>query len=377
MKRRELPSRRVLLAGALCVGASARDTVSVKEIQMALRLSMAGDAARSIAEKLKRQKRSPLIEGRHVVFTVDTPARQVALAGVVAPDRPLPMRKLAGTTVWVSVHEFSEDARFTYHFLVDGQPLADPWNRERSGEAESVVSMPRHRLPREAQPEPGVPRGELRAGRSVDGHQATWYVPKQHGGAPVPLMVVHDCAGYLTAKLPEILDSLIARKRIPPVVGLLLDPRSREEYEDLSEAYPKWLHAQLRAAPPPGITLRDDPASRAVMGAASGGLAGFHAAWTMPGLFGRILCQSANFAANRQALQYSEVVRSSPPKPLRLCMTLGAHDPEAVRDSNHLLWGALRQHRYDFVPIEDEGFHSFDTWQQQLPRALEALWRAA
>ncbi len=345
---------------------------------MALKLSMAGDASRSIADRLKRQKQSPLIEGRHVVFAVDAPSREVVLGGVVALDRPIPMRKLAGTTVWVSVHEFGEGVKFTYHFLLDGQPSADPWNPRRDASDQSVAAMPKYRPPREAQPDASVPRGELRAAEpSFNGQKATWYVPKQQGGEAAPLMIVHDGAGYIAAKLPEILDSLIARRRIPPLVALFLEARPNREYEDLSDAYPSWLRAGLAVAPPAGIRLRDDPSSRAVIGAASGGLAAFHATWTLPGVFGRVLCQSANFAANRQASQYPEAVRSSPPKPLRLSMTLGAHDPEAVRDANHLLWGALRQQRYSFAPIDDEGFYSFDTWQRQLPKALEELWRVS
>ncbi len=359
--------RREWFAAAAGVLVGAAERVPLKDIETALKLSMAGDAARALANRLRAARRSPLIEGRRLAFVFEGAARQVEVAGLAAPDGPLAMRRLPGAAVWVSLHEFGDDVRFSYHLVVDGKPMPDPWNAERTPDGESVVVMPRYRAPRECEPGPGVPRGQFQALG-----QAAAYVPP---GSPAAVLVVLDGSGYRAAKLPEILDSLTARRRMPPLLALFLETALPAEALAPSPAFANMLREGVLREAGARWELPAAPAGRAILGAGAAGLAAFHAAWQAPEVFGRVLTQAANFAAHPEALRYPEWIRAAPPKPLRLHMTLASHDPEAVRDANHLVWGALRQQRYDFTSHESDGFASFDTWQQQLPRALEEWWR--
>jgi enterochelin esterase-like enzyme len=359
--------RREWFAAAAGALAGAAERVALKDIETALKLSLAGDAAHALANRLRAVRRSPLIEGRRLAFVFEGAARQVEVAGMVAPDRPFAMRRLPGAAVWVSLHEFGDDVRFSYHLVVDGKAMPDPWNVERTPDGESVVVMPRYRVPRECEPGPGVPRGRFETLT-----QAAAYVPP---GPPAALLLVLDGSGYRAARLPAILDSLTARRRLPPLLALFWEGALPAEALTPAPAFANSLREGVLREAGGRWNLPADPADRAILGAGAAGLAAFHAAWQAPEVFGRVLTQSADFAAHPEALRYPEWIRAAPTKPLRLHMTLASHDPEAVRDANHLVWGALRQQRYDFTSYESDGFRSFDTWQQQLPRALEELWR--
>lgn len=227
--------------------------------------------------------------------------------------------------------------------------------------------MPHYRVPHECEPDRGIARGQFHPLG-----EATAYVPAQ---APAALLVVFDGPAYRSARLPEMLDSLAARRRVPPLVALFLDSPAPPSALAPSPAYAHELRDGLLGTAGSRWKLPEAAPARAVLGAALGGLAAFNAAWQAPDVIGRVLTQSANFPASPEALQYPEVIRAAAARPIRAHLTLSEHDPEGVRDANHLVWGALRQQRYQFTSHEDEGFGSFDTWQQQLPRALEELWR--
>ncbi|MGH9657888.1 MAG: esterase family protein, partial [Bryobacteraceae bacterium] len=104
------------------------------------------------------------------------------------------------------------------------------------------------------------------------------------------------------------------------------------------------------------------------------------AAWHFPEIFGRVLSQSGSFVSIEKGHTFPDLVRAAERKNIRGYMSVSSNDNEARQwgswvDANHLLWGALRQKKYDFVYSEDEGFHNWYTWELQLPDALAALWK--
>jgi hypothetical protein len=312
-------------------------SVSVKDVQTALKLSMAGDASKSLAARLSAERKSPLIDGRSVALIVENP-KPVVLTGALARFERIAMRRLPGTTVQVHVMEIEKDQKVPYALEVDGAPLPDPWNPT------AVVTMPDYKPPREAG---GEFHGETRS--LQDG--VLVHAPKAVD--PLPLMIVLDGPLYTQAALPQIAG---AAKQVPPMV-LAMAPAGADPHTVL-------------AAVSKEFRLRDDPPARCVMGAAAEGFRAFAAAWKASDVFGRVLAQSAHFPERG----FPDTLRNSPTKPIRGFLSAGRNDPVSVVDANHLVWGALRQKAYPIVCREDEGFACIYSWQKLLPAALAQAW---
>lgn len=380
-----IPIAAVVIAVVATLGTThaASSRVKPKDVETALKLHIAGDTAKSLAQRLQSEKRSPLVDGRKVVFVLESEAAQPPkLIGDVSGGRDWRMERLPGTRIWVFLHEFPEDQKFTYRYEVDGKASADPWNSEQDSRGASLVIMPKYRAPRESAPssQPGEVKPLSFHSRILDSERKGWiYVPRQYSGEPAPVMIFQDGSGYRNAHLPEILDSLIEKKKIPVLVAVMLDPvRRSEEYDTVSDRYGRFLRDEVLPLIRKDYPLLDDPMSRGVAGISSGGICAFSAAWFLPETFGRVLSQSGSFVSIEKGNTYPDLVRAAPKKNIRGYMSVSSNDLDNRfgnwEDANHLLWGALRQQGYEFFYHEDEGFHNWFTWELQLPEALVRTW---
>ena len=188
---------------------------------------------------------------------------------------------------------------FGNHLVED--PLNPPWRRTRSAPTRSArpsgyveppwaVHDPRRRVgssSRSTRRERGLRRG----------HHATVYLPAGFATpAPYPLLVVHDGGDYLRyAALGTVLDNLIHRGELPPMVAAFIQPGERlVEYAD-DRATPSSSPTELvpRSSEFAAATTR---AGRCLMGASFGAVASLSPRGAHPGLFGRLLLQSGSFA---------------------------------------------------------------------------------
>src|SRR6478672_4276863 len=86
----------------------------------------------------------------------------------------------------------------------------------------------------DSQPQAGVPKGAvtkhvLAPGRFYPGtpHNYSVYVPSQYAaGKPAPFMIFLDGGGRLGngERVPVVLDNLIAKGELPPMIGIFVDP---------------------------------------------------------------------------------------------------------------------------------------------------------
>src|SRR5581483_11380341 len=84
----------------------------------------------------------------------------------------------------------------------------------------------------------GVPKGKVTKmepwkSKVFDGTVRDWwiYVPAQYDGSkPAAVMVFQDGGSYVNEKgqfrVPVVFDNLIAKKEIPPMIGIFLNPGS-------------------------------------------------------------------------------------------------------------------------------------------------------
>ena len=232
------------------------------------------------------------------------------------------------------------------------------------------------------------------------------YIPKQLAqGQPAPFMVVQDGHSYVK-RMVNIMDNMIAAKRLPPMVLVLAasggsDAQGSErglEYDTVSGRYSDWVEQELLPAVSQryGITFTSDPEGRATMGGSSGAAAAWTMAWFHPERYHKVLSYSGTFvnqawppdpATPRGAWEYhATLVPKAAKKPIRIWMEVGEKDnrydnPENTWHNwplaNNRMADVLKKKGYDYRYVFALGAGHVDNRvvMQTLPAALEWLWR--
>ncbi len=265
----------------------------------------------------------------------------------------------------------------------------------------------------------GVPRGTVHAftmesadskiypGLTGPYTRHVWvYVPSQYvAGTPAPFIVAQDGKSY-TNRLPVILDNLIAERRVPAMIAVMIDSGGGDgkgserglEYDTVSDKYAAFIESEVlpKIAKDYSVTFTTDPEGRAAMGGSSGGAAAFTMGWFRPDLYRRILTYSGTYvdqespenpASPHGAWEYHEhLIGQCDPKPLRIWLQVGSRDNGFNRDeaslhnwvlANQRMAAALKSkgYHYRFVYCEGAGHVDRKAVGQTLPGALEWLWR--
>jgi enterochelin esterase-like enzyme len=235
----------------------------------------------------------------------------------------------------------------------------------------------------------------------------TVYIPSQYvPGTPAALLVSHDAMGARNNQLPTILDNMIADKRLPVIIAVMVthgggDGRGSErglEYDTVSGKYAEFIQAEVlpRVENDYHVTFTTDPDGRATMGGSSGGAAAFTMAWFHPEWYHRVLTYSGTYTNNQSvqdpklpdgAWEYHEhLIAQSDPKPLRVWLEAGQNDNGSVNASadlhnwviaNKRMAEALQAKGYhhQFVYALGAGHVDGKVVAQTLPQALEWLWQ--
>ena len=244
--------------------------------------------------------------------------------------------------------------------------------------------------------QPGVPEGTLHEFKWNDSQvfpgtqRRYWvYVPAQYDeSVPASLMVFQDAAWYLDlngeTKTSVVFDNLIYRGEMPVTIGLFVEsgePANRNlEYDTFSDAYATFLLAEILPTVQDRYVITDDPNQWAIGGGSSGGNCAFTAAWMRPDRFRRVLSFLGSFAQIQGGNPYPQLIRETPPKPLRIFMLAATHDlnwgPERNwLKENLLVAAALSEHGYDFRLVLGDGGHDGNHSGAIMPDALRWLWR--
>lgn len=238
-------------------------------------------------------------------------------------------------------------------------------------------------------------------------NRTVWvYVPAQYvPGTPAPFVVAQDGHLYLNT-LPIVLDNLIAAKRVPAMIAILVDSGGGDaqgsqrglEYDTLSARYSDFIETEVlpRVTKEAGVTLTADPNCRATMGVSSGAACAFTMAWFHPERYRRVLSYSGTYAnqqsppnpaSPRGAWEYhATLIPAAERKPLRLWLEVGerdlhADDPEDTWHNwplaNHRMAKALAAKGYPYRFTLSKGGRHADprVLEHTLPAALEWLWQ--
>jgi len=232
------------------------------------------------------------------------------------------------------------------------------------------------------------------------------YVPAQYvPGTAAPFLVVQDGGSY-RARLVPILDNMIAARRLPALVAIMIDSGGGDaqgsqrglEYDTVSGRYAEFIEREVlpRISRDYRITFTRNPDGRAAMGGSSGGAAAFTMGWFHPELYHRILTYSGTFVNQQSPLDpefphgaweyHDHLIAQSARKPLRIWMQVGendnhSRDPESTFHNwvlaNRRMAAALQARGYhcQFLFCKGAGHVDGRAVAQTLPGALAWLWR--
>jgi len=262
-----------------------------------------------------------------------------------------------------------------------------------------------HDMQRDAHGNYIAPPGGLSAPGRYERHVYV-YIPRQYvPGTPAPFMVVQDGRSYVK-RMVNIMDNMIAAKRLPPMVLILADSGGSDaqgserglEYDTVSEVYSNWVEQELLPAVSRryGVTFTTDPEGRAAMGGSSGAACAWTMAWFHPERYHKVLSYSGTFVNQawppdsktpRGAWEYhANLIPKTAKKPIRIWMEVGEKDnrfdnPEETWHNwplaNNRMADVLKKKGYDYRYVFAMGAGHVDNRvvMQTLPSALEWLWR--
>lgn len=277
----------------------------------------------------------------------------------------------------------------------------------------------------ECRENPGVPKGRIveftmdskdskiykgiakdRKGTVPYQRKVAVYIPAQYQpGKEVPFIVAQDGLGY-RGVLPQVLDNLIAEKRLPVMVAVMINSGGGDslgsqrglEYDAVDGTYAKFIEKEVlpKISKEHDIKFTADPEGRATMGGSSGGAAAFTMAWFHPELYRKVLTYSGTyvdqqFPEDRKnpdgAWEYHQnLIPRSARKPLRIWLHVSDKDNGWNRDeaslhnwvmANQRMAAALKAKGYDYryVFAKNAGHTDGKVTRQTLPSALEWLWQ--
>ena len=283
---------------------------------------------------------------------------------------------------------------------------------------------PEYRDAPELQVKAGVPKGEVKEftmhskdsriykgiakhkrGKVPYERKVAVYIPGQlDKKKPAPFIIAQDGLGYKWV-LPKVLDNLIAEKRVPAMVAIMIDSGGGDaqgsqrglEYDTVSGEYAKFIEKEALPAIEKefGLKFTRDPEARATMGGSSGGAAAFTMAWFEPDLYRRVLTYSGTYVNQQSPLnrrsphgawEYHEnFIPKSKPKPIRVWLQVSEKDNGWDKDeaslhnwvmANERMAAALKEkgYAYRYVFSKNAGHTDGKVTAQTLPGALEWLW---
>jgi enterochelin esterase-like enzyme len=340
----------------------------------------------------------PLVEDSVVTFVYVGPADQVELRHwIYGLPSSIPLMRVGRTDVWFRAMEFPTRSRIEYKFGVTSggheKWIYDPLNSNIAHDpfgGNSVVHCRDYVEPEWSHEIPGVAQGrfeniEIDSKAFGDQRTVRVYLPphfrdyRRHR-----LLVVHDGDDYVRySRLHHVLDNLITRYEIPPLVVALSNPRDRiREYAN-DRRHAEHIVEELIPALESRFSLISAASGRGIMGASFGGVASLSTAWHYPDVFDSMLVQSGSFAFT----DIGDHLRSPAFDPVVEFMNRFREEPGTIAEQifvscgvyesliyeNRSLVPFLRSHGINVKFVEAYDGHNWENWRNRLRTGLTWL----
>ena len=334
----------------------------------------------------------PLVSDSTVYLIYTGSARRVTVPSDLNGWNPTAdsMNRVAGSDLFYLARTVDEHARFEYKFYVDSTWILDPLNLQQAMGGHgpnSEVWMPLYSPPREIEYRTDIRHGTVdtvRFASTLLGRTHPVFVYKPDGyrksRTKYPVIYVTDGGEYISlALMLNVLDNLIADKRIEPVVGVFMDPRTdvrdpmtskRMTDYALSDTFVKAVVGELRQQMMKKYRLTNDPGQTAILGASLGALIATYAAYQHPEVFGLCAAQSPAFWWNDDAI--IKLFESGTRRPIKFYIDTGT-----IRDAQekaNKMREVLTSKGYEVMYGEHPEGHNWVNWRARLATLLTYFW---
>jgi enterochelin esterase-like enzyme len=358
------------------------------------------------------QRRTPLLESipgndHELLVTFfwhgNQGTRHVSLLG----DNPSPdssgqeFKRFGKTDLWYKTEKMPSDARFGYAISENGKGYKpDPLNPTIFA-GRSVAELPKAPEEPWIKKIPNILAGtfskhKIRSESLREDRSIGVYLPANYGkqGEPYALLVVFDGESFgnrpgSAISMPTILDNLSARKKIPPVVAVLVDSQGTRERDLVcSDGFSAFLAKELVPSCRQKYHLGRDPSRVIVAGSSYGGLCAAYTAFRHSDVFGNVLSLSGTFSyfpnwKQKRITDYSDetgwltrqlAIHSK--LPIRFYLAVGRFEGgpywSLLRENRHLR-DVLEAKGYSLTYSEYSGGHDYVGWRSSVANGLMAL----
>ncbi|GAB3213901.1 hypothetical protein GCM10027294_49580 [Marinactinospora endophytica] len=265
--------------------------------------------------------------------------------------------------------------------------VPDPRARERLDASWSVVSLP------DAPPElwrdagagaPGTVEEHSFTSAILGNTRTVWiHEPARRpaDGGPWPVLVLLDGEQWAGIPVFPLLDALIERGDIPPMVSILVsavDFPTRTRELACHDPFVAFLDEELLPWASEGRRLTSDPEHTIIAGQSLGGLTALYAAHTAAHRFGRAISQSGSFwwpapvGADGETERLTRLLAQADRLPGRVHLSVGVHEWRLLEPTRRLR-DTLAQRGAAFDYVEYNGGHDRACWRAGLPDGIVAL----
>jgi enterochelin esterase family protein len=328
------------------------------------------------------------------------------------------MDRLGESDLWYRTYRLRNDARLGYLFVesdnvddwsrldrrdwekLEAAMRPDPLNpmqfgtKTDAGYRESILELPNAPSRAWAERNPSVAAGKLADSKFKSAilnneRDITVYTPPGYAktGPRCSLLILFDRDRYNSkehVEAPVILDNLLAAKKIPPTIAVLVGNVDRNKELGCHAPFADFLANELVPWVRGEYGVAKDPSRVIVAGSSFGGLAASYAAFKHPEVFGNVLSQSGSYWWEAGEEDEDEWLTrqfvAGQTVPVRFYLEVGLyetwiprqHAPTQVSANRHFR-DVLRAKGYSVQYSEFSGAHDYLNWRCTLPRGLVAL----
>lgn len=355
-----------------------------------------GPALTTWLDDLTARGKLPFIDGEMVVFVYresedDQPVESVHWAGdfnrwkKVDADKG----KQWGTSgVWTLQKRFPKDARLDYKLIInEGKWILDEANGQQQMGGfgpNSQLAMPLWKPSPWVTPLADVPKGLVKPHRvhsqllRYDINYSV-YTPagyERYGDDVLHTIYVTDGQDYAHAEMGSmvtVLDNLIAKKKIPPVIAIFIDPRDpqskdnrrKDEYWKKPAPYARFICEELRPLIDSAYRTIDDPYGRMIMGTSLGGIFTSYMAKAHADVFALIATHSPALEYAQSVMDLYQKGEATNTRHFVLTGTIGD-----MKEGARVFCGVLKEKGYAYKLLEVNEGHSWGNWRAHLDETL-------
>ncbi len=293
---------------------------------------------------------------------------------------PKTMKRLEGSNLFYLTWEFDPDARLDYKFVVDGQWILDPLNDKTvmgGFGPNSELAMPKYVQPEEIKYFPDIPHGEIKYHENVYSPQlsnsrtiAVYLPPNYDEAKQYPTIYAHDGLEFMTlANMTNVLDYLIWKGEITPVIAVFIPPISGEERiseYNPNEKFADFISTNIVSLIDSMYSTIQSPESRAMLGVSLGALIAAYIGYTRAEIFGNIASMSGAYWYNETIILQ---IKSGDKESIKWYVDWGTYEQDIMNGSKQLVQ-VLEDRNYDYIIQEWHEGHSWGNWRAHVDEAL-------